>query len=600
MKSTEHYLNFLLSLEEKPGKGETVPITIDRLTDILHCTPRNVKLILRKLSDDGFIEWRAGRGRGNPSRMTLLKDLSEAADLYFHELLDKDKMKEAMDLLYRQNLPEPERNKLRELLDQRFGFQVERVSSATVDVLRVTIGRKPALLDPAFVSTSGEVFFLQQLCDTLVTFDPREKKYLPALAHAWESNEDGSRWTFYLRKGVRFHHGKPLTSKDVLYTLQRLRDVRSPSRWQYEQIERAEIVSDHAITFYLRQPNRLFLHFFGSYYMSILPHDVEFSERGIVGTGPFRMAEFTDQVLVMEAYEDYFKERALLDRVELWFVPEGVPNPNDRYHLPNLDDAGQDRESGEIEYLLNGCQVVYFNFRKKGIHHHPSFRKAMRLLYDRLAIAKELNDDRIVPANSFMPDKSKHAEHREASLEEAQAYLRESGYAGETLKLYYWDRKDNLEGAKWLQRRSESIGLRLSLHPIAIADFYSTDADEEADLLVICETLEDDTDWGYLRLFQDEASFLHRLLGREQHEWLKEHIREFVQLPSPEQRDEILDRIEQKFRDEDWVIFGYHMKKVSSYHPALNGVSIDSFGWIDFSKLWIKQEASVQKLDNTG
>lgn len=594
MKSTEYYLTILLSLPEKQGKGKIVSIAIEDLTKSLHCTPRNVQLILRKLVDEGYIEWRAGIGRGNRSQMTLLWDLGEVADEYFHDLLAKDKMKEAMDLLYNKDLPVPLRNKLRGLLDDRFGFQVERMKSSTADVLRVTMNRKSASLDPAFVSTSAEVFFLQQICDTLVIFDPMKKSYLPALAHAWESNEDGSRWTFYLRRGIRFHHGRPLTSKDVLYTLQRLRDVYSPSRWQYEEIEGIEIPSDHVISFYLRQSNRLFLHFFGSFYMSILPHDVEFSEKAIIGTGPFRMAEFTDQVLVLEAYEDYFRERALLDRVELWFMPEDDV-PNDRYQLPHWDDAnqGENSPSGEIEYLMDGCQLVVFNYRKKGIHHNRFFRKAMRLIFDRLAIIAELKENRIAPAGSFLPDNSKNIDYGKTTIEEAKAHLRKSGYSGETLNLYFLDKKELLDDARWLQRRCEAIGLHISLHPLPLADYYSTDADQEADLLVICESLEDDTEWGYLHLFQDEASFLRRFFNHEQHEWLDGFMRNFVRLPSPEQRARIIDQIERRIRDEDWILFGYHMKKISRYHPALNGVSLDSFGWINFSKLWIKQERPI-------
>jgi len=596
MKSTEHFLSILLALWGKHSKGDTISITIKDLTEILYCTPRNVKMILRKLVEEGLIEWRAGAGRGNPSQMTLLRDLGEVADEYFHDLLAKGKMKEAMDLMYQKNLPVPLREKLRRMLDDRFGFRVEQTSSATMDVLRVTMNRRSATLDPAFVSTSAEAFFLQQICDTLVSFDPQTRTYLPALAHSWESTEDGSKWTFFLRKGVRFHHGRPLTSQDVLHTLQRLREVHSPSRWQYEEIERVEIASDHVISFFLRRPNRLFLHFFGSFYMSILPYDTAFSERAIIGTGPFRMVEFTDQVLVLEANDDYFRERALLDRVELWLIPEEVQN--DEYHLPNWNDHLHDENdtSGKIEYLMAGCQHVLFNFRKKGIHLHHSFRKAIRLLFDRIALIRDLQENRIAPADSFLPDKSMHESFKETTLEAAKAHILESGYSGETLKLYFLDKKEFTEDAQWLQRRFESIGLSVSLHPFSLADYYSPDVDQEADMLIMCEALEDDIEWGYLRLFQDEASFLHRFFHHEQLEWLDACMRSFVQLPSSEQRAAIIDLIEKRIREEDWLLFGYHMKRIARYHQALNGVSLDSFGWIDFSKCWIKQESGSQKL----
>ncbi|BFT72523.1 ABC transporter substrate-binding protein [Paenibacillus sp. P36] len=594
MKSTQHYLNILLSLPPHLDKGETVSITTRELTKVLNCTPRNVKLILHKLLEEGFIKWQAGIGRGNSSQMTLLRDLGDVAEEYFHDQLAKDKIKEVMDLLYHKNLPLPLCNKLRDQLSARFGFQVEQTQSAIVDVLRVTMDRRPISLDPAFVSTSTEAFFLQQFCDTLVSFDPNTKTYLPALAHNWESNEDGSSWTFYLRKGVRFHHGRPFTAKDVLFTLQRLKTVHSPSRWQYEEIEHADIVSDHIITFYLKQPNRLFLHFFGSFYMSILPHDTPFSEKKMIGTGPFRMAEFTDQVLVLEAFEDFYRERALLDRVELWFIPDDIQNG--QYQLPNWNDAIQEEESPSTEIeSLDGCQYVAFNFRKKGVHHHPSFRLAMRIMYDRTAIIGDLKGNRMAPASSFLPDKSKYVNDGDLTLKEAQAYLRESGYSGETLTLYYWDKKEFLKDAKWLQLRCHSIGLHIELHSISVTDYYSTDADQQADLLLICEMLEDDTEWGYLRLFQDESSFLHRFFNREQHAWLGKYFRRFKQLTAPKARGEIIDKIEQRMRDENWIMFGYHLNKVSKFHSALKGASMESFGWVDFSKLWIKPYLYTKK-----
>ncbi|MBB6673473.1 SgrR family transcriptional regulator [Cohnella nanjingensis] len=499
-----------------------------------------------------------------------------------------------MDLFYHPNLPLPQRNKLRQLLEDRFGFQRERSDAATADILRVTMGCASACLDPAFVSTSTEAFLLQRICDTLTVFDPRKKTHLPSLAQAWENNEDGSNWTFYLRKGVRFHHGRTLTTKDVLYTVQRLRDVNSPSRWQYEEIERVEIVSDFAISFYLLQPNRLFLHFFSSFYMSILPHDVAFSERNLIGTGPFRMAEFTDRVLVLEAYDDYFRERPFLDRVEFWFMP--VHMEKDLYQLPDANPAKLDGhgDNGEIESVMDGCQFIVFNFRKEGVQRHRSFRKAMRLVFDRAAIIEELKGNRISPADSFFPENSKQTDVEKATLQEAKALLRESGYAAEELKLYYWNKKEFHDDARWIRNRGEAVGLRLSLHPVHLTDYYTTDADQEADMLVICESLEEDTEWGYLRLFQDEACFIRRLLDREQHAWLDRSIRSLAMLISPEQRARILDQIERRMRDEDWVLFGYHMNKITQYHPALHGVTLDSFGWIDFSKLWIKKEMLAQ------
>ncbi|EMT51730.1 hypothetical protein I532_15346 [Brevibacillus borstelensis AK1] len=381
-----------------------------------------------------------------------------------------------------------------------------------------------------------------------------------------------------------------MTSRDVLHTLQRIWDVRSPSRWQYEDIERAELVGDYAITFHLRRPNRFFLHFFSSVTMSILPWNVEFSGRAIVGTGPFRMAACTDQVLVLEAFDDYFRERALLDRVELWLIPE-MTSGERQYQLPALEEASAQKEQtgNQLAYQEFGCRYLIFNFRRPGFQHHPSFRKAMRLVYDRRLLMRQWMNSHAAPADSFLPEKSKQARYPETSLAEAKALLEESGYAGETIQLYFCDKQEDREVASWLQQRCEEIGLQLSLHAYCFSETLTRRLEEEADMLIAAEVLEKDVEWGLLRLFKDEGTFLYRFFNWEQHELLEEHLRDFVRLPEEAERARIIDRIEQLIRDENWLLYGFHKQKEARYHPALKGLSIESFGWVDFSKLWIRR-----------
>ncbi|UOK60725.1 SgrR family transcriptional regulator [Paenibacillus sp. OVF10] len=78
---------------------EPVAVTIDSLSAALCCTPRNVKFILRKLEEQGFIHWQPGRGRGHHSELTMLRSMNEALEASFTELLAKGKMKDAIELI---------------------------------------------------------------------------------------------------------------------------------------------------------------------------------------------------------------------------------------------------------------------------------------------------------------------------------------------------------------------------------------------------------------------------------------------------------------------------------------------------------------------
>ena len=68
---------------------------------------------------------------------------------------------------------------------------------------------------------------VQQLFDGLVQFD-HTLSITPALAQFWVASRDGLIWTFTLRKGVKFHHGREVTADDVVYSFTRLVDPRAP------------------------------------------------------------------------------------------------------------------------------------------------------------------------------------------------------------------------------------------------------------------------------------------------------------------------------------------------------------------------------------
>ncbi|MFU2104480.1 ABC transporter substrate-binding protein [Paenibacillus larvae] len=63
---------------------------------------------------------------------------------------------------------------------------------------------------------------MQHLFNTLVRYNEKSRKLEPELAHHWESDGQQKIWTFYLRKGIYFHHGREMTAGDIKYTFDRL------------------------------------------------------------------------------------------------------------------------------------------------------------------------------------------------------------------------------------------------------------------------------------------------------------------------------------------------------------------------------------------
>ena len=93
---------------------------------------------------------------------------------------------------------------------------------------RRPLGNDPSTLDPARISDIYGRSVAQQIFDGLVAFD-HTLAVTPALAEHWTASRDGLTWTFTLRKGVRFHHGREVTADDVVYSFTRILDPKLKS-----------------------------------------------------------------------------------------------------------------------------------------------------------------------------------------------------------------------------------------------------------------------------------------------------------------------------------------------------------------------------------
>ncbi len=92
------------------------------------------------------------------------------------------------------------------------------------DTLIIAMDTSDAVsLDPARAYEFTSCFVTNQLYDTLVDFELPDLIHVkPEVAERWEYTPDGLVWTFYIRKGIKFASGNPLTADDVVYSLQRV------------------------------------------------------------------------------------------------------------------------------------------------------------------------------------------------------------------------------------------------------------------------------------------------------------------------------------------------------------------------------------------
>ena len=297
------------------SEQQEVETSIDQMAEALCCTRRNVNNVLEKMSQQGWLSWKPARGRGKLSRLSLHTKAQQPLLQLAMNKASQGLLEEAFALL-----PEAaDKANLFNYLKTQLGFQNELHGD---QLLRIPYHRPLLNLDPTLATRITEIHMINQVMDTLVVFDRHSQSIRANLAHSWTTNDDGTSWQFYLRPGVKFHHGRQLQAEDVAATLEHLRSTPSPFQSLYQHIKDIQCTSPLSLRIELTRRDYLLLHLLANHCSSIQPHDLmqqpSFAQQP-VGTGPFSVAQNNEFQLKLDANPEYFRERALLDRIEVWF-----------------------------------------------------------------------------------------------------------------------------------------------------------------------------------------------------------------------------------------------------------------------------------------
>ncbi|MBX3414204.1 MAG: ABC transporter substrate-binding protein [Pirellulales bacterium] len=294
------------------------------------------------------------------------------------------------------------------------------------DTLVYARGGEADQLDPIHTDIGESVKPIVNVFDTLIEYDEHTTERVPGLATRWETSEDGLRWTFHLREGVRFHDGTPFDADAVVFTFNRLiqddhPDVHSsmiPYRPDYRDIVAVRAIDPHTVEFELARPSAVFEANLAMFPASIVsPTAVkQYGKRfgtHPIGTGPFRFSRWTrDQELVLEANEDYWGGPPSVQRVV--FVPilesavaarqleRGDVHMVD--HLPPADLATMSHVPGVQVEEATGMNVAYLSMQNdKPPLDHPQVRQAIAHAIDKKRLIEVAYAGRATPAVNPVP-----------------------------------------------------------------------------------------------------------------------------------------------------------------------------------------------------
>ncbi|WP_430540213.1 ABC transporter substrate-binding protein [Pseudomonas entomophila] len=162
--------------------------------------------------------------------------------------------------------------------------------------------REPTCLDPHVSGDMPQVFVAQQYLDSLVSMDS-EGRIGPWLATHWEVSDDGLRYTFHLRRDVRFTDGTPFNAQAVKANLDHMADPKTQSSTAggyIRQYRGTEVPDEYTAVVHLATPYAAFLEVLAQGFLGIqsptaLQRSRDVNCESPVGSGPFKVVRWDRQ-----------------------------------------------------------------------------------------------------------------------------------------------------------------------------------------------------------------------------------------------------------------------------------------------------------------
>jgi peptide/nickel transport system substrate-binding protein len=357
------------------------------------------------------------------------------------------------------------------------------------------IESSPANLDPR-IGTDGQSEHIDALIfDALVRRD-EHFNVQPWLAQAWET-PDPLTYIFHLRRGVRFHDGRPLTSKDVQWTLTSILNGTVPTvkLQAFRNVTSVDAPDPLTIVIHLKQPDPGLLPSLSDGAIGIIPAGSgrDFG-RHPIGSGPFRfVSQEQDKEVVIDRNPTYWSRSPNLERVRFAVVPDSITRALELQK--GSADVAVSALSADQVYALRNTQQLAIETGPGTVLNYISFNTRDPILNDvrvRQAIAGAINRPLIIdtlwrglakPAESLLPINhwawTGDVEAHSFDPAKANAILDWAGYkrGKDGIRFHLTVKTSTDETTRTLavviQQQLRAIGIALEVRSFEFATFYA-------------------------------------------------------------------------------------------------------------------------------
>ncbi len=443
-------------------------------------------------------------------------------------------------------------------------------------------------LYPGSMSAQGMVY------ESLV--ENTEEGIKPLLAESWEISEDGTEYTFHLRKDVTFHDGEHFNAKAVKQNFEAVQNNKEKHAWikLSDKIKSIEEVDEYTVKltlFEVYYPTLVELSMTRPY-VFLSPNDFKNGEtkdgvNGFHGTGPFKLTEHkVDQYAVFEANEDYWAGVPKIKKITAKVLPAGettlLAMQKGEVNFAFTDDRGADSinieginqlvQAGDYQLTrskqMNTKMIVANSGKSESPASEKNVREAIWYAIDRETISRDIFEGAETVANSLF---SINVNYADVSLKErnydiarakeilenagwtisSQDSVREKGGKKLEMKLYYDSNSPSQKAqAEFIQGSLKEVGINLELNGEESTSIANRRATGDYDLLF-------NQTWGLaydpqstVAAFTSEASYLHATKGIPDAEQFYKKIEETLTTIDEEKRKLLYEDILKTVHDE--------------------------------------------------
>ena len=376
-------------------------------------------------------------------------------------------------------------------------FAAPQVPVQAGGTIRVGIPVFGASLEP-YLLNEGPALAFSGIPGEYLTFTTPDGKVAPALATSWKPNADATVWTFQLRKGVRFHNGKEMTSADVVACLKHY--VSKGSNAGLGPSYDADGVSargKYTVVVRLKSPTGVFPYLLSqtTYQAIIQPAAIvakpgTWVASGMIGTGAFKLKNYVDKRSAeLVRHTAYWGGRPALDGVRITYFQSSAA-------LVLALRAGQvdlvmQLSPQEAQPFRNNSKYTVYGL-PTAAHRQVCLRtdvapfrdarvrRAVALVIDRpqqvervmLGAAQVGNDN---PFWRGFDSTDRSTKQRRQNLELARALLSAAGAENLKFNLTTWNFLDHTDHAASIQAYARQAGIEVGLEVMDVGKYYDSE-----------------------------------------------------------------------------------------------------------------------------